>query len=257
MDTLDQRWAKLAPHTVVVGPDDERARPAVLLFHGCGGMRGHLPLYAEAAKAAGWRAFIVDSYAARGWGRLFALSTVCSGLMFRGHERAGDILAAIHGLSARPDVDGSRLALAGWSHGGWGIMEAMSAARGPGTLGVADPADVPLDTIKATYLAYPYVGIAALNRMRPWRHCPKTLAVISRDDHLTTVRNAQHVHDMVRNCGAEVETWIAPGTHSFDEPTSAPPMRHDPDLTTEAIRRFRALLEDVSVAPPVPGPGGG
>ena len=32
--------------------------------------------------------------------------------------------------------------------------------------------------------------------------------------------------------------------------TSAPPMRHDPDLTAEAVRRFRALLEDVAVAPP-------
>jgi hypothetical protein len=71
--------------------------------------------------------------------------------------------------------------------------------------------------------------------MRPWRHCPKTLAVIARGDHLTTVRNAEKVHDMVRNCGAEVETWIAEGTHSFDEPTSAPPMRYHPELTDEAV----------------------
>ena len=88
--------------------------------------------------------------------------------------------------------------------------------------------------------------------MRPWRHCPKTLAVISRTDHLTTVRNAEQVHGMVRNCGVEVETWIAEGTHSFDEPTSFPPMRHDADLTQEAIRRFRALLEDAAVAPSLP-----
>ena len=54
---------------------------------------------------------------------------------------------------------------------------------------------------------------------------------------------------MVRNCGAEVETWVAPGTHSFDEPMTAAPMRYDPDLTGEAIGRFRALLEDVAVAP--------
>ena len=85
--------------------------------------------------------------------------------------------------------------------------------------------------------------------MRPWRHCPKTLAVIARSDHLTTVRNAERVHDMIRNCGAEVETWIAEGTHSFDEPMTAPPMRYHPDLSDEALRRFGALLGDVAVAP--------
>jgi dienelactone hydrolase len=250
MDTLSTRWAKLKPHTTVVGPDDDRPRPAVLLFHGCGGLRDHLPKYTEAAKAAGWRAFTVDSYASRGFSRVFALATVCTGLVLRGDERAGDILATIRGVSARPDVDASRIALAGWSHGGWGIMEAMSADRRPKTLGLADPGEVSLDGVKAAYLAYPYVGFAALNRMRPWRHCPRTLAVIARRDHLTTVRNAAKVHDMVRNCGADVETWIAEGTHSFDEPTSAPPMRYHPELTDEAIRRFKALLEDTAIAPP-------
>ncbi|MDY6923013.1 MAG: dienelactone hydrolase family protein [Pseudomonadota bacterium] len=251
MDTLSQRWARLEPHVTETGPDDDRPRPAVLLFHGCGGLRGHLPKYAEVARAAGWRAFTVDSWAPRGWSRTFAMAAVCTGLLLRGHERAGDILAALHGVSQRRDVDGSKIALAGWSHGGWGIMEAMSADRSRPGLGVADPGAVDLDGVVATYLAYPYVGIAAPNRMRPWRHCPKTLAVIARTDHLTTVRNAERVHAMVRDCGAEVETWVAEGTHSFDEPSSAPPMRYDPALTDEALRRFAALLGDVAVAPAV------
>ena len=53
MDTVAARWAQLEPHVHVVGPDDDKARPAVLLFHGCGGLRAHLPRYAEAAMAAG------------------------------------------------------------------------------------------------------------------------------------------------------------------------------------------------------------
>ena len=250
MQTLSQRWSMLEPAVTVVGPGDDRPRPAVILFHGCGGLRGHLPKYAAAAQAAGWRAFIVDSYAPRGWSRPFAMAMVCTGVLLHGSERAGDVLAALYGVSQRPDVDGSRVALAGWSHGGWGIMEAMSSARAPGMLGVADPGAVALDGVIATWLAYPYVGIGAFNRMRPWRHCPKTVAVISRTDHLTTVRNAQRVHDMVRNCGADVETWIADGTHSFDEPMTAPPMRYHPELAAEAERRFVALLNDVAVAPP-------
>ncbi len=251
MDTLAARWTLLEPHTTVVGPDDDRPRPAVILFHGCGGLRGHLPKYAEAAKAAGWRAFIVDSYAPRGWSRRFAMAMVCTGMLLHGWRRAGDVLAALHGVSRRPDVDASKIALAGWSHGGWGIMEAMSADRAlPGALGLADADAIDLDGVKSVYLAYPYVGFGARNRMRPWKHCPRTLAVISRADHLTSVHNAERVHGMVRDCGAEVETWIADGTHAFDEPMATPPMRHDPDLAAEAIGRFGRLLEDTAPPPP-------
>lgn len=249
MDTLADRWTLLEPGVTVVGPEDDRPRPAVILFHGCGGLRDHLPRYAEAARAAGWRAFIVDSYGPRGWSRAFALGAVCTGLLLRGHERAGDVLAALDGVSRRRDVDASKVVLAGWSHGGWGIMEAMSADRRARSLGVADPSAVALDGVVGAYLAYPYIGFAAVNRMRPWTHCPRTLAVVSRADHLTTVRNAERVHGMVRNCGADVEIWIADGTHAFDEPGAAKPMAYHPELADEAVRRFAALLNDVAVAP--------
>lgn len=251
MDTLSQRWSMLAPGVTIVGPDDDRPRPAVILFHGCGGLRGHLPKYAAAATAAGWRAVIVDSYAPRGWSPAFALATVCTGVLLQGWQRAGDVLAAVDGVSRRADVEASKIVLAGWSHGGWGIMEAMSSDRAAGQLGLADPGAVALDGVVGTWLAYPYVGVGAFNRMRPWRHCPKTVAVISRTDHLTTVRNAQRVHDMVRDCGAEVETWIAEGSHAFDEPMAAAPMRYHPALAAEAERRFVALLNDVAAAPKV------
>ncbi|MCZ8195370.1 dienelactone hydrolase [Brevundimonas sp.] len=249
MDTLEDRWARLEPHAAVFGPDDDRPRPTALLFHGCGGLRPHLPRYAEAARDAGWRAVIVDSYAPRGWRRELAMAMVCTGLTFHGDRRAGDVLAAIAGVSARSDVDADALLLAGWSHGGWGIMEAMSADRRPGTLGLANPGDVALDGVRGAFLAYPYVGFAAFNRRRPWRHCPRTLAIVARRDHLTTVRNAEGILDMVRSCGAEVETWIAEGTHAFDEPMNAPPMRYDEVLAAEALTRFSRLLEDLAPRP--------
>ena len=247
MDTLSERWTRLEPHMTMVGPDDDRPRPTVILFHGCGGLRDHLPRYAEAARAVGWRACIIDSYAPRGMSRTTAMAFVCTGLILRGGERSGDVLAAIHGLSERPDVDASRLALAGWSHGGWSIMEAMSLdPHASGAAGLRDAQACDLSGVKAVWLAYAYVGFAAINRMRAWRRCPKVLAVTARRDHLTTVRNAEQVNAMIRGCGAEVETWIAEGTHSFDEPMNAPPMRYDDVLAAEALRRFAALLEDVA-----------
>ena len=155
MQTLSQRWSMLESAVTVVGPDDDRPRPAVILFHGCGGLRDHLPKYAAAAKAAGWRAFIVDSWAPRGWSRQFAMAMVCTGILLHGSQRAGDVLAALYGVSRRSDVDASKVVLAGWSHGGWGIMEAMSSERADGMLGVADPGVVPLDGVVGTWLAYP------------------------------------------------------------------------------------------------------
>src|SRR5262249_60930847 len=111
-----------------------------VLFLGAGGLRAPLPVYAEAAAEAGYRAYLVDSYAPRGWPRAYGVVMVCSGAAFRGRERAGDVAAAIHGISALPEVDASKIALAGWSHGGWAIMELMASPPTPETeIGLADP----------------------------------------------------------------------------------------------------------------------
>ncbi len=246
MDTVAARWAKLEPHIQIVGPDDDRPRPTVLLFHGCGGLRAHLPQYAEAAKAAGWRAVIVDSYAPRGWSRAFTLTAVCTGLALRGYERAGDVLAVIHGISRRSDVDASQLALGGWSHGGWSIMEMMSETPAPRRMGVEDPGVVDLSGVKAVWLAYSYIGAWAFNRMKPWRLHPRVFALTAGRDHLTTVRNAERVNAMIRAGGAEVESWVVDGTHAFDEPTNNGPMRHHPELAEEALRRFTAFLKETA-----------
>ena len=49
MDTVLQRWERLSPHLEIHGPADAEPRPAVLLIHGCGGVRHHLRGYAEEA----------------------------------------------------------------------------------------------------------------------------------------------------------------------------------------------------------------
>ena len=98
------------------------------------------------------------------------------------------------------------------------------------------------DRARPAVLVYPYVGVAATGRFRAWRHCPKTLAIIAARDHLTTVRNAERVLDMA--CGTvEIERWTVDGTHAFDEPTGAGPMRHDEALTDEALARFAGFLK--------------
>ena len=244
MDTLAGRWAALERHMKAYGPEGADPRPAVILFHGCGGLRSHLDGYAEAAAALGVRAFIIDSYAARGWSRAFALSFVCSGLVLRGSERAGDVLAALDGVSNRPDVDASQVVLAGWSHGGWAIMDLMTMPlTSRGEAGISDAPAADLSGIKGLALIYPFVGPGALSRNRPWRRFPPSWAVIARTDHLTTVNNAERVYGALKGAGGVIDTWIAEGTHAFDETTGMGPMRHDPELTQAAIGRFSDFLQ--------------
>jgi len=248
MDTLRQRWAKLWPHIVEVSPPGDGPRPAVLLFHGCGGMRAHLHLYAKAAVEAGWRAFLVDSYRPRGWTNRFASHFVCLGLAFRGYKRAGDVLAATWGVAQLPGVDAKRLCLAGWSHGAWGVMDLLTmplTKRGEG--GLADPDPAPLDGVEKAFLAYPYLNVLARSRVAPWLRTPRTLGIIPRSDHLASVRTHMRAYASAVAGGAELQLWSVDATHAFDEPGLKAPehvMRHDPALLEEAVERFRRFLMD-------------
>lgn len=246
MHSLSDRKALLASGIHEIGPDDDLPRPAVIIFHGCGGLRSHLPRYAEAAKAAGWRAFIVDSYAPRGWSRLKTLMTVCTNLAFRGKDRASDVLAAWDEIAARPNVKSDQVVLAGWSHGGWSIMELMTTDLKAKTLDLSDAHTARLTAPLGVYLAYAYVGALAPARLKPWLYKTRVYALTCQRDHLTTVRNAEKVNDAIRANGSTVESWIACGTHAFDEPTSNGPMRHNPELAIESLKRFKTWLEGLT-----------
>jgi len=243
MHSLAERKALLSSGIQEIGPDDDLPRPAVIIFHGCGGLRSHLPRYAEAAKAAGYRAFIVDSYGPRGWSRIKTLMTVCTNLAFKGRERASDILAAWDEIAARPNVKADQIVLAGWSHGGWSIMELMTTPLGSPRIDLSDSDSAKLTAPMGVYLAYAYVGALAPARLKPWLYKTRIYALTCQRDHLTTVRNAERVNDAIRANGSSVESWIACGTHAFDEPTSNGPMKHNPELAIESLKRFKTWLE--------------
>jgi dienelactone hydrolase len=246
LDTIERRWDMLAPHVRAFGPPDEEPRPAVILFHGCAGVRPHMDIYARDAAREGFRAFVIDSYEPRGWAQSYATAVVCSGAMFWGRERAGDVLAAVWGLAQDPGVDASRINLAGWSHGAWSIMDLMTMPLDrPGEAGLADPGPESLAGVKSLFLVYPYGGPGALSRTRPWARTPETYGVVAERDHLTGQADALRVFDAARLEGATTHLWIAPGTHAFDAPGHEgfpSPMRYDPELAAGVRERFTAFL---------------
>jgi dienelactone hydrolase len=236
--TLQTRWAALSRHVKVLGPAGRR--PTVLMFHGCGGLGEHLERYASAATAQGARVVIVDSFAPRGWSDRFAKTLVCTGAIFHGHERAGDVLAAAHGAVAELNADPGALILAGWSHGGWAIMDLMTMPLAqPGEAGLLDPSPAPLQGVKGLFLAYPYGGLTARSRVHDWVRRPRTLAVLGELDRVTHPRDAQRIYDRLAAGGCELEVWRAPARHAFDEAgTEMSWLRLDRALAAEAVARF-------------------
>jgi dienelactone hydrolase len=241
--TLGGRWSQLKPHVQVFGPAG--VRPTALLFHGCGGIRSQIYDYANAAAGVGWRSAVVDSYAPRGWSRTFGLTFVCTGALLRGAERAGDVLAAVHGAVGELEADPQALVLAGWSHGAWSIMDLMTMPlERAGEAGLADPSPALLGGVRGLFLGYPYAGVGALSRTRAWVRSPRVLGVLAERDHVTRPVDAERCYQAVRACGAELELWRVDATHAFDELESPlSPMRFQAELKAEAMRRFAAFLQ--------------
>ena len=225
---LAARAARLAPYLEVVRPAGPGPFPVVVQMHGCGGVQPMQRRYAQAARAAGVAAVIVDSLTPRGIGRLEANLTVCTGLRLRGAERAGDLLAALVWLEREPWADRRRLAAAGWSHGGWSVMDALAA---PGA------ADARLSALGLVFLVYPYAGPVTRSLRHGWgAHRPRVRGCLAGRDAVVGRRAPRRAMDRLRADGLDVEVLeLAEATHCFDdECASDPRTRYRPDLAAAA-----------------------
>ncbi len=254
-DTLEKRWRMLEPHIEVYGPDDDTPRPALLMFHGCGGVRPQLKLYAEAAAVTGIRIFVVDSFAPRGWGRTFAVSMICTGLVFQGYERSGDVLAALYGIGQRKDVDASNLMLFGESHGGWTIMDLMTEKlTRAGEARLDDPDPKWLAGVKGLFLVYPYINFPARTNYSRWHYQPRVFTVAAQLDHLTPYAHTMKTMDKLKTDGVPVEMLSLGATHAFDEGEfSGGIMHYDETATKAAMEALLGFIDSLfgTIARPV------
>ena len=243
MDTLEQRYKLLEPDITIYGPQDDEVRPAVVLFHGCGGMRPHVHLYAEAVGALGIRAYVVDSFKPRGWDRNFAVTLICSGAVLQGYERSGDVLATLWGLKQSGRVDMSQVILAGFSHGGWSIMDLMTEPlTKSGEAKIKDPDPSLADSVAGVFLVYPYINFPARSNRHKWVRAPKTFAVLADRDHLTPIKHSGKIFRNIQAGGAAVETLELDASHAFDEQDNKGMIMHFSEeamhLSMDALVRF-------------------
>jgi dienelactone hydrolase len=95
-------------------PDGSGPFPAVVALHGCGGIGPNLHRWAHTLQQWGYVVLLVDSFSPRG------KSNICDSprSVDPQYVRMPDAYAAKAYLARQPFVDGSRIALMGWSHGG-------------------------------------------------------------------------------------------------------------------------------------------
>ena len=239
---------KVAKHSRVFKPAGPGPFPVALILHGCGGKTPFLEDYARVAVQSGWAAVVVDSLKPRGMSTLDAKLFVCTGVALHGLKRAADIFAMLSWLETQGWADPGRVFLAGWSHGGWTIMDSYavgkSAARGT-TLVDADPVKL-RERVKGTLLVYPYAGYGSLTASRGWGEgAPPVWSVLAGKDQVVGWKSPAKALARLAADGLSVDrVFHADATHAFDEPgLTHPKIRFDPEATTEAIRRFVGFLK--------------
>lgn len=245
-ETLETRIAALMPHADIFKPDGVGPFPVVVQMHGCGGKKPFQRTWAEQARDAGWAAIVLDSYAHRGISRLGAYATVCTGSRLWGRERAGDLYAALAWARRQPWADGQRMVAAGWSHGGWAVLDALALSPGQdmkAATKLEGLPDEPLAGVVGAFLVYPYCGYGCVARRRGLRFDASPLAVVgSRDAIVGTVGLRTTLEGIAAPTRVRV-AWFDGATHAFDEPEAKDlRVRYSPELTARAHTLYREYL---------------
>ena len=178
-------------------PSGKGPYPAVVLFHGCGGVSPNVPAWAQWLQSEGYAALVVDSFQGRGLRNLCADSRPLTPAV-----RAADVYAAAAKLQSMGVVDGDRIAAMGFSHGGSTVLAAWRTQR--------KHPDVKL---RALIALYPGCGS---QQLPPPDAAPLLILAGGKDD-WTPAESCQKLADAAREAGRPVTIVVYPDArHHFD-----------------------------------------
>lgn len=245
-DTVAGHAERLASGFTVLKPSGAGPFPVVLQLHGCAGSQPFQNHYATEAVKAGVAVVIIDSFKPRGMSRFDGSLFVCTGTTLRGSQRAADLYAVMRWLGDQPWADQTRVMAAGWSHGGWTVMDALAqGAAAPKMTGLRDAHPDLLKGVRGTFLVYPYAAYPSLTSNRGWNGAkPKVFAILGGKDQVTGVKYPQRSLDRLRRDGLEVDVLLFPeATHAFDDDDANDPRtRYRADLSEQARGYYVASL---------------
>ncbi len=241
--SLAEHMEMIAPSVTIILPEERSTpAPAILFFHGCGGQRPMHADHAEAIADAGFAVFVVDSFTPRGIGRFEAMTQVCSALRLWGQERSADVFAALEIARQTDGVDPDRLVLAGWSHGGWTLLDALSFANDGVRLPALTTGNINFDGVVQIIPIYPYCGFPARASGHIGPGLPAIDMVLAERDMVAPHADCVRLARQAVSAGAEIDYSIWPGvTHAFDD-TDAPALDPRMDYDAAAAARLRNQL---------------
>lgn len=191
----------------LVRPRGDGPFPAVVQFHGCGGLEPQSFRWAHRLAERGYVSLVVDSFGPR------RVATDCRSDADEPPitARFDDAIGALRYLQSLPFVRGDRVAAMGWSQGG---VYAMSVINGPSleraaTRGV----DLPRVGYAAAVAFYPG-GCASLVDERVIR---PLLVLIGGSDDWTPAATCRRMVEAMAGRGADARIVVYPGAyHYFD-----------------------------------------
>lgn len=216
------------------GADAAHKAPAVVLLHGAAGVDEHRePTYARQLAAMGIGAAVVDVFGAR---RDMATSFTDRVIQITETMALADAYATLAWLKARPEIDGRRVAVWGFSYGAMASIVATNAAiadRLAALYGLGD-------TRFAAHIAFYGPCIIGFEDPRT-TGAPVLMAWGDRDAIIDPVR-CQATAAALRQGGSRVQTIVYPGAvHQWDGSRPGPrpigrllndcDFRVEPDLT--------------------------
>jgi dienelactone hydrolase len=246
-ETLQHRIDQLLPNADLAMPDGKGPFPVAIQFHGCGGKKPFQLDWAEAAKKVGWAVLAIDSHKHRRISQLEAYATVCTGLQLWGRERAGDLYAAMEWVRRQSWADPRRIVAAGWSHGGWTVLDGLCMTPGAemaNATHLSGIPDEPLEGLVGAFLVYPFAGPGSLARSRGLRVDASPQALVGTRDVIVGGRGLARTLAKMPMPGKPMDVTILEGaTHAFDEPdTHDLRTRYDPAITARAMKMYRDYL---------------
>lgn len=248
--SLGAHEALIAPDAKVFLPEGDGPFPAVLMFHGCAGARAKAQAHrAQIINEAGFAAIDIDSMTPRGLTRQDALDQVCTGKKLIGQERAADVFAAIDLAKKNPKIDASKIVLAGWSHGGWTVMDflTMDPTKAPPPPGFSETLEK--TPIAGAILYFPYCGLGARSRFASWKYSAPVIAFLAADDEIVDTQECEAVLEKKKRSGADVEFTVYPDTnHAFDDPYLEPEWLYlyNEKSADDSARKMTQFLENIA-----------
>lgn len=253
-ESVQQRIDALLVGSELYMPEGEGPFPVVLQFHGCGGKKNLQARWAETARAAGWAVLVVDSYGHRRINRFEAYATVCTGLQLWGRERAGDLYAMLEWARTQGWADPNRIVAAGWSHGGWTVLDAMAlqpGAEAEKVTRLSGLREEPLAGLVGAFILYPWQGFGALAPTRGLRVDVPVQAIVGTGDNVVGGRYVARTLSAMKTPGAPISVELFDGaTHAFDEIEAQDwRVKYSPELTAKAHGMYAEFLGSLGASP--------